>query len=63
MELILIENVTKKNIGTINLKFIPRKKEIIEFENKTYVCKYVVHSEKGVHILVIKKLIDYEIIW
>jgi hypothetical protein len=63
MELKLIENENKKEIGTINLNFTPRKEEIIEFKNETYVCKHIIHSEKGVHILVNKKPLNYEILW
>ena len=63
MEFKLIETETKKEIGIINLIFLPRKEVIIEFQNETYVCKYVIHSEKGIHILVFKKDVNYDIIW
>lgn len=63
MKLKLIESENKKEIGTIDFEFIPRKEEIIEFENNTYVCRQVFHSEKGVIILVSKKTTDYQLHW
>lgn len=63
MTLKIIDNITKNEIGDINLHFIPRTKEIIEFNGKTYHCNHIVHSEKGVQILVTKKDVNYDIVW
>lgn len=59
----LVDSYSKEGIGNIELKFLPREKEIIQFKNETYICKYVIHSEKGVQLLVVKKEVSYDISW
>lgn len=58
MKIKLIDQNTKEEIGQINLDYIPRIKEFIEFENHTYGIYNIVHSESEIKLKLINT--DFE---
>ncbi len=55
----LIEQNTIKEIGEINLEFIPRKTEALKFENKLFTIHNVIYSEENIILRVFEN--EYEI--
>lgn len=52
MTIKLINQESGKEIGQINLDYIPPKDEHIEFENQTYGISKIIHSESAVKLII-----------
>lgn len=52
MEYLIIENITAKEIATLNLSVLPRKAEKLLLNNVLYNINEIVHSDKIISIVV-----------
>lgn len=50
MKFTLIEQNTSETIGQINLEYLPRTKEFIEFGNHIYGIVRIIHSESEIKL-------------
>ncbi len=57
MEFLLIEQGTNKKVGNIELDYIPKAKDFIEFNDKVYGIHHLVHTKSCIKL----KLIETEI--
>lgn len=52
MEYLIVENITGKEIATLNLSVLPRKAEKLLLNNVLYNINEIVHSDKIISIVV-----------
>tara|TARA_R110001592_G_scaffold174562_1_gene413431 strand:+ start:2792 stop:3001 length:210 start_codon:yes stop_codon:yes gene_type:complete len=52
MKFKLINQKTKEIIGEINLQFLPKVNDIIEFKNEEYTLSSIIHSESEIKLRV-----------